>query len=228
MEKRNELTTKELLELDPIDLTERLLETPSEEWDPGVEGMVSLAITSHIADLQRTKLAAMGDTHFGTKWAEFLQIAESLGFEYGLRLPFTGRTFSGNPIVEEEVILFHESGIIIHAESFGTTDMNIATMYLEVEQPETLSSSQRDALSQCSFSFDEDRIQIKVDIRQGFKFHFNAIASEFIICNKWKKVPFLWFLNYMETHDKADDHEVITKHKIHLSCQRIQEIIGMK
>lgn len=83
-------TTKKILESDPIAMAEAFLGKPHEKWDPHTDGMFALLFAMATNDRKRKHLEELGDTHFGTTWEDFIQIAKGLGFENALTLPFIG------------------------------------------------------------------------------------------------------------------------------------------
>lgn len=64
-----------------------------------------------------------------------------------------------------------------------------------------------------------------VDVREGFRFHLDALSEAFEFSKSWSKVPFLWFLNYMDTENKNYSYEKINMQKIVASTPEVYKII---
>lgn len=170
---------------------------------------------------------SIGDTHFGITWQDFIKIVKAYGFKCGFCQKFTGTGYS-EECVEEEIIFFHEEkGLILYAESFGGDSVNSANVYGEVKLNDgKLEKSQWDALNGCSHSANENgTLCFHVDVRKGFRFHLDAISEAFEFSTSWSKVPFLWFLNYMDTEDKNYNYEKINKQKIAACTPEVRKII---
>lgn len=63
------------------------------------------------------------------------------------------------------------------------------------------------------------------DCREALKFNIERLLENGIFLKKWKKQPFLWLLHYMDSKTPGYNHEQITKDRIALLPEYIQEII---
>lgn len=168
------------------------------------------------------------DTHWGISWIDFLKIAKSYGFEKGYSQKFIGSDWiEVNISVEEEIIFFHkEKGHILHAESYGENSVNSAQVYAEVKIGKKLEENQWKALDCCSHgSNGNGTMHIRVDVRANFIFQLEKISKAFEFSKRWTVVPFLWFLNYMDTRKENYDYEEINTQKINSSSSEVQKII---
>lgn len=198
-------TTKNSLNFDPIETTEALIGKRRDDCD----------------------VESVEDTHFGITWQDFIKIVKAYGFKCGFCQKFTGTGWS-EECVEEEIIFFHEEkGLILYAESFDGNSVNSANVYGEVKLNDgKLEKSQWDALNGCSNAGNENgTMHFHVDVRKGFHFHLDAISEAFEFSTSWSKVPFLWFLNYMDTEDKDYNYEKINKQKIAACTPEVRKII---
>lgn len=116
--------------------------------------------------------------------------------------------FSGR-VEEEEIIFFHkEKGLILHAESYNGKSVNSAKVYGEVKTADNLTTKQLAALNDCSFGNNKNgAMHFDVDVREGFIFHLESLSEAFKFSHSWSTVPFLWFLNYMDTKDPDYDYK---------------------
>lgn len=178
---------------------------------------------------------SIGDTHFGTTWQDFIEIVRAYGFKCGFCQKFTGTGPSDQECTEdteeEEIIFFHEEkGLILYAESLSNGKfVNDATVYGEVKIDETLTRKQMDALSPLSGCSCSDNgngtMSFDVNVQTNFRFHLDAIFEAFEFSKTWTKVPFMWFLNHMDTKKKKYNYKEISQQKIKASTPEVQKII---
>lgn len=64
-----------------------------------------------------------------------------------------------------------------------------------------------------------------VDVREGLRFHLDALSEAFEFSKNWSVIPFLWFLNYMDTKAENYNYEKINKQKIDASTPEVRKII---
>lgn len=222
----NELT-RDILNFDPVAAAETLIGKRHEEWDTETDGRAALGLVLAANQAKMEHLESIGDTHFGTTWQEFIEIAKAYGFKNGYCQKFTGNDWS-DKCVEEEIIFFHEEkGLILHAESYGGESVNSAKVYGEVKTNDgNLEKKHWEALNGCSHGGNGNgTMYFEVDVREGFRFHLDALSEVFEFSKSWTKVPFLWLLNYMDTEDKNYNLEKINKQKINASTPEVSKII---
>lgn len=220
--------TKNILSFDPIATAETLIGKRHDDWNIETEGMAALEIAMLSNQAKKEHLKSIGDTHFGITWQDFIEIAKAYGFKCGFCQKFTGTGWSYEGIEEEEIIFFHEEkGLILHAESFGGKSVNSAKVYGEVKLNDgELERCQWDALDGCSHCDNGNGTMcFEVDVREGFRFHLDAVSEAFELSTSWSKVPFLWFLNYMDTKNKNYSCEKINKQKIDVCTPEVRKII---
>lgn len=221
-------TTRNILNFDPVATAEALIGKRHEDWDIETDGMAALGLVMATNQAKRGHLESIGDTHFGITWQTFIEIAKAYGFKRGYCQKFTGTGWSDKGVEEEEIIFFHEEkGLILHAESYDGKSVNSAIVYGEVKiNGGKLERNQWDALNGCSNGSNENgTMSFEVDVREGFRFHLDALSEAFEFSKSWTKVPFLWFLNYMDTKDKNYSYEKINKQKINASTPEVRKII---
>ena len=189
--------------------------------------MAALGLAMATNQAKREHLESIGDTHFGITWQKFVEIVKAYGFKSGYCQKFTGTGWSDKGVEEEEIIFFHEEkGLILHAESYDGKSVNSAKVYGEVKIGEELERNQWEALNGCSHGGNGNgTMSFDVDVRAGFRFHLDALSEAFEFSKSWTKVPFLWFLNYMDTKDKNYSYEEINKQKINASTPEVRRII---
>ena len=219
--------TKNILNFDPIATAETLLGKRHESWDTKTDGMVALGLAMMTNQKKAEHLKSIGDTHFGITWIDFIEIAKAYGFKSGYCQKFTGTGWSDKGVEEEEIIFFHEEkGLILHAESFDGKSVNSAKVYGEVKIGDKLEKNQWEALNGCSHGGNGNgTMSFDVDVREGFRFHLDALSEAFEFSKSWSKVPFLWFLNYMDTKNKNYSYEKINMQKIVASTPEVYKII---
>ena len=220
-------TTRNILNFDPVATAEALIGKRHEEWDIETDGMAALGLAMVTNQAKREHLESIGDTHFGITWQKFVEIVKAYGFKSGYCQKFTGTGWSDKGVEEEEIIFFHEEkGLILHAESYDGKSVNSAKVYGEVKIGEELERNQWEALNGCSHGGNGNgTMSFNVDVRKGFRFHLDALSEAFEFSKSWTKVPFLWFLNYMDTKDKNYSYEKINKQKIDASTPEVRKII---
>lgn len=140
-------------------------------------------------------LKSLGDTHFGISWIDFIEIAKAYGFKSGYCKKFIGTGWSDKGIEEEEIIFFHEDkGLILHAESYNGKSVNSAHVYGEVKIGDKLEENQWEALYGCSHGGNGNgTMSFDVDVREGFRFHLDALSEAFEFSKSWSKVPYYFF-----------------------------------
>lgn len=219
--------TKNILNFDPIATAETLLGKRHEDWDGKTDGMAALGLAMMTNQKKEKYLKSIGDTHFGITWIDFIEIAKAYGFKSGYCQKFAGTGWSDKGVEEEEIIFFHEGkGLILHAESYDGTSVNSAKVYGEVKIGDKLEQNQLEALNGCSNGGNGNgTMHFDVDVREGFRFHLDALSEAFEFSKSWSKVPFLWFLNYMDTEDENYSYEKINKQKIDASTPEVRKII---
>ena len=219
--------TKNILNFDPIATAETLLGKRHEDWDTKTDGMAALGLAMMANQRKAEYLESIGDTHFGITWIDFIEIVKAYGFKSGYCQKFTGTAWSGKGVEEKEIIFFHEEkGLILYAESYDGKSVNKANVYGEVKIGDKLEKNQCEALNGCSYGGNKNgTMYFNVDVREGLRFHLDALSEAFEFSKSWSKVPFLWFLSYMDTENENYNYEKINKQKIDASTPEVRKII---
>lgn len=218
-------TTKNFLGFDAIATSETLLHKHHEDWSSEDKSAV-LKFVIATNQVKNAHLKSIGDTHFGISWIEFIEILKAYGFKESYCKKFTNIDFCNYSTEEEEIIYFHEEkGLILHAESYRKI-VNKAKVYGEVKVGESLNDNQLKAMNGCSHVYnDNGTMQFSVDVREGFRFHLDAISEAFEFSKNWTKVRFIWFLNSMDYKIKNYDYEEINNLKINACTPEVRRII---
>lgn len=219
--------TKIILNFDPVAATENLLGKRHEDWNMETDGYAALGIAMATSKIKADHLKSIGDTHFGITWIDFIEIAKAYGFKSSYCQKFTGTGWSDKGVEEEEIIFYHEEkGLILHAESYDGKSVSSAKVYGEVKIGDKLEKNQWEALNGCSHGGNGNgTMHFDVDVREGFRFHLDALSEVFEFSKSWSKVPFLWFLNYMDTKDENYSYKEINKQKINACTPEVRKII---
>ena len=219
--------TKMILNFDPVAATEDLLGKRHEDWNIETDGYAALGIAMATNKIKADHLKSIRDTHFGITWIEFIEVAKASGFKSGYCQKFTGTGWSDKGVEEEEIIFFHEEkGLILHAVSFSGKSVNSAKVYGEVKIGDKLEENQWEALNGCSNGGNGNgTMSFDVDVREGFRFHLDALSEAFEFSKSWSTVPFLWFLNYMDTKDENYSYKKINEQKIDACTPEVRKII---
>lgn len=219
--------TKTILNFDPVATAETLLGKRHEDWDPATDGYVALGLAMASNKVKAEHLKITGDTYFGITWIDFVEIAKAYGFKSGYCQNFTGTGWSDKDVEEEEIIFFHEEkGLILHAESYNGKSVNSAKVYGEVKMGDKIEKNQWEALKGCSHGGNGNgTMYFNVDVREGFRFHLDALSEAFEFSKRWSEVPFLWFLNYMDTKDENYSYKKINEQKIDACTHEVRKII---
>ena len=216
------------INVDPVALAEDFIGKRHEEWDTETDGMIALGIAMATNNAKVERFKEMGDTYFGVTWAEFLKLVKDYGFKVGYSEKFTGINQWEKKSVEEEEVIFYneERGLILYAESYNGTSVNSAEVYAEVKIGEFITDEQREALNGCSHGVNEiGTMYVQIDVREGLRFHLEALFKAFELSKTWSTVPFLWFLNYMDIRDKDYDYMKINRRKLDACMPEVSKII---
>ena len=176
-------------------------------------------------------MRSITEEHLDTSWKQFIKLTKAYGFKCGFCQKFTDTgiwPWSNKGPEEEEIIFFHEEkGFILYANSYRTY-VKEAKLYGEIKA-DVLKKCQLDALSGCDYARNGDgTMTLEADVSEGFCFKFNALVETFEFSKSWSKVPFLWFLNYVETEQEdysRDSRQKINEKKIAYCTPEVSRII---
>lgn len=218
--------TKNVLKFDPLAMSEVVTGKRHEEWDED-EQLNALGACMFANDVKKDYLKSIGDTYFGIKWQEFLDLITTYGFIQGYSEDFIDGK-GGNTKTEQMVLYYHkEKGLILHAESYSDkTSINSAKVYGELTCAEPTQEQWKALTGFSHGALCEGNVDFNVDGREGLLFHLETVSSSFELNQRWNKIPFLWFLNYTDTRNKGYDYKALTEKRILASTQEIKDIIG--
>lgn len=236
----------EALKRDPIAEVEQVLNKHHSEFDRK-DGLMMLSNAFHVNKQKSDYLKSLGDTHFGTKWDEFIDIIESNGFIVGLKYDFKHDEYT-----DEAALYYHpQKGLVIWATSyFNKSSLNGGEMYGEVKtnekveyetiknhvwnteykqiQPSETLKKGFESLNGCShdaLSGIETGVTFKYDVREALINKIEQIGDHLVFVNEWTEKPFLWFLDYTEEKIDGYDYKEITKDKIGRCPEELQQIL---
>jgi len=208
---------RDLLRYDPLDAAERL--TGNSYKDD--EGTSALGFLMHLDHSERKEAAlkAAGDTHFSMPYAEACDVYERLGFEKVGTFPFEAE--DGTP--EEFSVWWHSDGLLLTAETYRTTGLNISKVRYNVRLNVPRSEAW-DRLSSCSTT--ESGVTVgDHDAREGLAAKLQGLREVGEFLPVWEEQPFMWLLNYMDTKTDGYDHKAITESRIAALPQHVQTAI---
>jgi hypothetical protein len=205
-----------MLNFDPLDTAERLL---------GVKGEASMMMGMALAvghNLCKGKiLEELGDTAFTNRLVRYLSIAGDLGFERVLDLPFTGRSWDGEPAPEERfIVLARRDGLVLALDTFRTHDVNAARLWYNWRPSEGTPSEicwrvtssggwHRGAGGDGPMVWAGDH-----DAREALRHKIRQLENHGEFLARWQHQPFLWFLHHMDTKEPGYDHDAINAARI--------------
>ena len=205
----------------------------------------SLGMALHIENGERKRalLAASGDTHWGSKFLDAVDIALDLGFElvYAQAIPDTKHYPEKKDLTHWQA--FWRDGILLVLESYHGS-LNNANIYFnwrthtgETTWPDwDLGFSggwDRHTPRGQGVSIDTDvpgdpwTLAVHTDVREGFRRKLERIeALDGYVLPEWYVRPFLHFVSYVErSDDSSDDYKTITQAKIDQFEPRVRDII---
>lgn len=162
-------------------------------------------------------LESAKDTHFGTSFARFVEIATELGFE---------------KIYEEKVantqdklfVFWRTDGILLSVESYGK-NVNSAHVWFNYQ------GEDRRSFLQCNGSLvtthdNVDTYEMSRDVREGLRWFLDDIKKHGVLLSTWVAQPFLWLLNYDEPKHEGYDYQAINAAKIAQFPAHVQTAIS--
>ena len=219
--------TKAILQFDPFEHVESLLDKRHEDWNIQQEGISALDVLIKHNQEKREYLRSIGDTYSRILWVEFIEIVKSYDFKIGYCQKFTSPCCCLEGVKDEEVIFFHEEkGLILYAESYDGKYLNDATLYGEVKFGNKLEKNQCEALADCFYVIQgKNPIPFNVSVIEGFRYRLDILSEAFEFYKSWTKVPYLRFVNSMDTSIPNYNYKEITRQKIDASAPEVRKII---
>lgn len=229
----NNNIVEQLLTIDSVGDFEKQIGKKREEWTETDQlEFLKYAVVNN--QIKGNYLKEMGDTHFGMTWEEFLTLCRKQGFEVAYRNDFVDDLYD-EINTEEEIVLFHkEKGLILYANSYRCkTSVGSAKLYGEIRMKEDSNSHVAyQVLSACSFEGTGlGTILVSLDLREGMIANLSKLEGSYNFVNPWNKMPFIWFLNYVEEARISQSifdmsYEKINQEKIALMSSEAQQIMG--
>lgn len=221
---KNDDDLDRLMRFDPLDTAERIT---GREGDAAM-GLGMLLAWAH-GDAKRWMLEQRDDTQLTNRVDRYLRICADLGFEHVLELPFTGRSWSGEEPPQEHLhILAHRDGMLLKFDTFGTRDVNGASVYYNW-RPRDLSVGWDCTSSGSYHELDrENNTGIWAgdhDAREALRRKIQRLRDNGEFLPRWRHRPFLWLLHHMDTKASDYDHEAINQERIALLPAWVREMI---
>jgi hypothetical protein len=180
----------------------------------------NLGFAGHIIHNRGKKalLTSLGDSHYGSKFDEYIKIIESIGFKRIYSQDFVGDSFE-KPRNEVYQIYWRDDGLLLGCESYSE-NANSSHVYFnlkptfkplkEGQEYAALTDEFWNAVSHCSGGAKklEDGSYIwsgDLDGREAVKHRISKL-EKFLICPWQHKKKWLWLLNYMETKTLSQVH----------------------
>ncbi len=232
--------TDELLHKDSLAESEQVL--GNKHWSEFNEKEQAFSLFKFMADNETKSehLKSIGDTYWGMKWNEFINLIESYGFVSGLRYDFIAPKYGFSDEadrIEEAILYYHPTkGLILWATSYSG-NINGGTVYGEINIDKERWKEISKALNRCSHGAfahyngeteqDEykNQVEFDYDIREGLIHVLNRIENVTSYAPIWTERNFLWFLDYAEENQDGYDYRTITLEKILRCPNDLQDIV---
>jgi hypothetical protein len=223
----NHKAVDEVLRYDPLDTAERIHGRGSDE---SVDLGLALALVHN--KTKRDMLVTLCDTTYGDSVKRFVAIAQDLGFEAVLQVPFEGRAYEDQtPPAETFHVMAHRDGMLLVFDTYFTNSVNSAKVYynwLKLSDTDTYH-----VISSGSWHRYDDATGLGVwagdhDAREALRHKVSGLRNtgKFLAC--WERQPFLWLLHYMDTKQPGYDYKSINQQRIASLPMWVQTMITPK
>jgi len=218
--------TSEILKRDTLAETEKIVGKEHYSEFSKEEELFALCRGLNFNKAKREHLQSIGDTHFGTTWAELKTMLIDFGFIEGYSYPIE------DPEEEqknEAILWYHpDKGLILFATSYYGTSVNGGTCYGEIKAH--AGDKNRDIiwewLSTGGKIKDTDVWETSWDIREGMFHRIKMLESAGTFQKKWKnKDRFLWFVDWSESKPDDYDYKTISSKKLKKCPKAMRDII---
>lgn len=207
---------EELLAFDGIDVAESIAGRCS--------AATSLGVILNIDNNRRKReaLAASGDTHFGMKIPEFLQLLKNIGFEQVLCEPI--------PDTKDTYFVFWRDGILVSFDTyFDGKSINGGNAYFFYEcDPDAPHALQRCSYGMMVTESGKHLYDVGFDIREAFRYRIERLEEVGRILPTWPsncRQPFIWLLHYKDTKVTGYDYKAINKARIAKFPEHVQAAV---
>ena len=210
----------DLMNFDPLLAAEELTGDSYKE-DEGTLALGALFAQKH-ATAKREELALRDDSYYGSAYASYIELVESLGFER----VFT-ESFSGAEEVTDHLEFYWREGILLRVESYAGLRVNSASLYFNGEFADSADPwSMRLNGHLNGAAYDEGRYVWvgSVDVREGLRHILAQLEAKGQALEVWLEQPFMWLLNYAESRGEYD-FEAITARKLALFPAEVRTAI---
>jgi len=211
----------EALSFDPLAEAERI--TGSSYKDDKSTAFLGMFLAMEQSSRKARLLQESNDTCNHNNLAQNVQVVESLGFQLLESGTFQSAGM-GDEGQEEQWSIYWRDGILLFLDSFRG-NLNSGHAYFNYR----LNPGSR-SLTGYSGGFtltpEGDRVAYgSIDIREGLRHRLTTMEENGEFLSQWVERPFLWLLHHSDTKVPGYDHEAITKQRISLLSQDVQDAV---
>ena len=216
-------TYKEIKDFDAIDTAERIFGVGEVATNFGI------ALFMENNARKREALEAMGDTHYNSSYAFFMEKAIQFGFQEIYHQEFQYKTR-----IEQYKVFWNSMGVLLVLESYGNS-VNNANIYFNWKSSNSKDPYQRPNGSNSSWigkNYKPATIDdfygwaVSLDVREGFISKMVQLGTEGQFLPNWSQAPFLWLCNFSETKEENYDYKAIRDLKVSQFPEHVCEAIG--
>lgn len=204
---------KSAMEFDPIQTARQMQAAGIVSDKKGEIPFMMLLSMSHNKK-QEKLLKEANDSFWGMSYDAFLNLAYSMGFMPIYTFDFKTKWEHKK---DKAVYMWHESGVLLTAESFGQ-NLNMSRIYFNSKKCPSMGSSG---------SVTEKGIFVRdIDVREGLRQAMEDLEGHLL--KKWVECPHLWLLTHGDTENKSFDSKAINKERLSHFPKEIQKAINYK
>jgi hypothetical protein len=193
----------------------------------------ALGFAAHLdASAQRDAILSLADdTTFSMGLDEYLRVVRDEGFELALSVPFTGKSYDGEPAPSETFYVFWhpKHGILLRFDTYGGSRISGGNFYYNIDFPDSRWPEGR-VTSSGGFSDNGDGTFTFVgnhDCREGLRFHIRQLRKHGTFVNPWRHRGFLWLCHYADETGNvgSGEHRRIADERIAMMPEHIRKAI---
>lgn len=225
---------EKLLNYDVISEVEKL--SGKSHWSEfsELDNMLALSMNINNSNKKEKILKENKDTYFGMSWNYLIELLKDNGFEIGTEWNFVDNQY-GKINNEKAVIYYRKDGVVIFAESyFNGKSVNSGECFYELQYNDDLEKDIFNLIHTGCY-YDKNKIENKLDIREGLIYNLKKAENYGKFIKKWKNRKNLWILDYMESKNKinhesgynvwSEQYKEVTLQHILKCPKELQEIV---
>ena len=226
---------EELLRYDAIAEAEKI--SGKGHWSNFSESDQALSLLLHMqhSNNKEKALRSNKDTYFSMSWNYLMEVLAENGFKVGTEWTFVDDQWEITT-TEKAGIYYRGDGVVVFAESHSNgSRVNSGSCYYELEQKEEVSDRDFWNLIHTGGLYDGNKLENKLDIREGLIHELNKAAKCGTFIKKWSNRNHLWILDYMESkrrisHDTPYEvwnkqYKEVTREHIEKCPNELREIV---